>query len=229
MIFTILIPVFNEENTIKEILDKISKIKIENVNFEIIVIDDGSNDKTKNILENNHNLYNKLISYEANQGKGYALKKGLEVATGKYVIIQDADLEYEPSDINKFITLIKKFDSDLIIGSRFNYSDYSRSHNILNKFGNIIITLIFNILNNTTFTDIYSCYICFKKELLDTNSLKTVGFDQQAEILSQVVKRGDKFFEVPINYNGRTSKEGKKIKFYHIFNVIFRIIIGRIK
>ena len=229
MIFTILVPVFNEENTIKEILDKISKIKVENVKFEIIVIDDGSNDKTKNILENNSGLYSKLISYEGNQGKGHAIKKGLEVATGKYVIIQDADLEYEPSDINKFIFLIKKFDSDLIIGSRFNYSEYSRSHNILNKFGNIIITLIFNILNNTTFTDIYSCYICFKKELLDINSLKTVGFDQQAEILSQVVKRGDKFFEVPINYNGRTAKEGKKIKFYHIFNVIFRIIIGRIK
>tara|TARA_B100002051_G_C16708685_1_gene625375 strand:- start:1153 stop:1842 length:690 start_codon:yes stop_codon:yes gene_type:complete len=229
MIFTILIPVFNEEKTIKEILDKISKIKIENVNFEIIVIDDGSNDKTKNILENNASLYNKLISYERNQGKGHAIKKGLNAATGKYVIIQDADLEYEPSDINKFISLIKKFDSDLIIGSRFNYSEYSRSHNILNKFGNIIITLIFNILNNTTFTDIYSCYICFKKELLDTNNLKSVGFDQQAEILSQVVKRGDKFFEVPINYNGRTAKEGKKIKFYHIFNVIFRIIIGRIK
>ena len=147
---------------------------------------------------------------------------------GKYIIFQDADLEYDPNDFLKFFKLIEKFNPDLIIGSRLNYSEYTRSYNILNKFGNKLITFLFNIIYNTTFTDIYSCYVCFKKDLLNINSLKTVGFEQHAEILCKVVKKGKKFYEVPINYNGRDYEEGKKIKFYHIFGVIFQIIIGRI-
>ena len=127
----------------------------------------------------------------------------------------------------KFNNLIDKFEPDLIIGSRFNYSDYTRSHNIFNKFGNFFITTLFNILYNTTFTDIYSCYACFKKKNLDISSLKTEGFEQHAEILCKVVKNGKKFYEVPINYNGRSEDEGKKIRFYHIFGVIFQFMIRR--
>ena len=93
----------------------------------------------------------------------------------------------------------------------------------------MFITLLFNILYNTTFTDIYSCYLCFKKNLLIPDQLTTEGFEQHAEILCKVVKKGNKFYEVPISYNGRTQEEGKKIKFYHIFGVIFRIIIERFK
>ena len=132
-------------------------------------------------------------------------------------------------DYNKFIEVITRFEADAIIGSRLIYSEYTRSHNILNKFGNMFITLLFNILYNTTFTDIYSCYLCFKKNLLIPDQLTTEGFEQHAEILCKVVKKGNKFYEVPISYNGRTQKEGKKIKFYHIFIVIFRIIIERLK
>ena len=117
-------------------------------------------------MEKNKNLYTNLITYNSNRGKGYAIKKGLEKATGKYVFFQDADLEYDPIELNKFIKLINQFNPDLIIGSRFNYSDYTRSHNILNKFGNKIITLIFNLLYNTTFTDIYSCYVLKKNYLM---------------------------------------------------------------
>jgi hypothetical protein len=108
-----------------------------------------------------------------------------------------------------------------------NYSEYTRSHNILNKFGNKFITLIFNLFYNTTFTDIYSCYACYKKNLLDENKLVTKGFEQHAEILCKVVKKGKKFYEIPINYNGRSHQEGKKIKFYHIFSVILRIVYER--
>ena len=114
-------------------------------------------------------------------------------------------------------------------GSRFNYADYSRSHYFLNKIGNKFITFLFNIIYDTTFTDIYSCYACFKKNLLINENLKTDGFEQQAEILCKVVKNGKKFYEVPINYNGRSHDEGKKIKFYHIFSVIFQILVGRFK
>ena len=227
VLISILIPSFNEEKTILNILNRISKTIDTSINYEVVIINDGSTDNTLKLLEQNKNLYNQLITYERNYGKGNAIKKGLEVSKGKYIFFQDADLEYDPIDINKFTKLINRFEPDLIIGSRLNYSEYTRSHNILNKFGNKLITLIFNLFYNTTFTDIYSCYACFKKDLLNEKNLKTKGFEQHAEILCKVIKKGKKFYEVPISYNGRTHEEGKKIKFYHIFSVLFRIVIER--
>ena len=227
ILISILIPSFNEEKTILNILNRISKTIDSSINYEVVIINDGSTDNTLKLLEQNKNLYNQLITYERNYGKGNAIKKGLEASKGKYIFFQDADLEYDPIDINKFTKLINRFEPDLIIGSRLNYSEYTRSHNILNKFGNKLITLIFNLFYNTTFTDIYSCYACFKKDLLNEKNLKTKGFEQHAEILCKVIKKGKKFYEVPISYNGRTHEEGKKIKFYHIFSVLFRIVIER--
>ncbi len=227
ILVSIIVPVYNEEETILAVLKKLSNIRKFEYKFEVIVINDGSNDNTGKILDENQSLIDKQINNETNRGKGYSVKKGLDSADGKYIIFQDADLEYDPSDFIKFFKLIKNFDPDLILGSRFAYTEYTRSLNILNKFGNNLITLIFNLIYNTTFTDIYSCYACFKKELLNINSLKTVGFEQHAEILCKVVMQGKKFYEVPINYNGRSHDEGKKIKFYHIFPVIFQILIGR--
>ena len=228
LLISILVSVYNEEKTILDVLKRLSDIKKLGHSIEVIVINDGSSDNSEKIINENKHLIDKLISNETNRGKGYSIKKGLESSNGKYIIFQDADLEYDPNDFLKFFKLIEKFNPDLIIGSRLNYSDYTRSYNILNKFGNKLITFLFNIIYNTTFTDIYSCYACFKKDLLNINSLKTVGFEQHAEILCKVVKKGKKFYEVPINYNGRDYEEGKKIKFYHIFGVIFQIIIGRI-
>ena len=224
---SVIIPVYNEEKTILEILKKLSDIKKSGHSFQVVVINDGSTDNTEKILNDNKNLIDKLITNEQNKGKGYSVKKGLEFSEGKYIIFQDADLEYDPYEFVKFLKLIEKFEPDLIIGSRFIYSEYTRSHNILNKLGNNLITFLFNLIYNTTFTDIYSCYACFKKNLLDFNSLKTSGFEQHAEILCKVVKKGKKFYEIPISYNGRNLDEGKKIKFYHIFGVIFQILIGR--
>jgi len=224
---SILIPVYNEEKTLLNILERINESKIENFDFETIIINDGSDDNTFNIIKENSDLYDKVINLDKNRGKGYAVKSGLKIATGDYVIFQDADLEYDPKEFIKFTNLINKFSVDAIIGSRFNYSDYIRSHNIANKFGNYILTLFFNLLYNTTFTDIYSCYLAFRRDILDVDKLKTDGFEQHAEILCKIVKKSDKFYEVPINYNGRSAKEGKKIKFYHFFTVIYRILIER--
>ena len=224
---SILIPVYNEEKTLLNILERINESKIENFDFETIIINDGSDDNTFNVIKDNRGLYDKVINLDKNRGKGYAVKSGLKIATGDYVIFQDADLEYDPKEFIKFTNLINKFSVDVIIGSRFNYSDYIRSHNIANKFGNYILTLFFNLLYNTTFTDIYSCYLAFRRDILDVDKLKTDGFEQHAEILCKIVKKSDKFYEVPINYNGRSAKEGKKIKFYHFFTVIYRILIER--
>jgi len=227
MKLSILVPVFNEEKTILSVLKRIHETKISDTDYEIIVINDGSTDNTKTLLENNNDLYTSLINNTRNSGKGFSVKQGLKKASGEYIIFQDADLEYDPIEFEKFINVCKKFNADVVLGSRFNYSDYTRSHNILNKIGNHILTFVFNLFYNTTFTDIYSCYLCFKRELLEPSQLKTDGFDQHAEILSKAVKKGDRFYEVPISYNGRSHAEGKKIKFYHFFSVILRILIER--
>ena len=227
MILSIIIPVYNEERTVIEILKKIKNNSSSLFKYEIIVIDDGSTDQSKKLLENNKHLFDKLLVNETNKGKGFSIKKGILHASGTHIIFQDADLEYEPADYKKFEKIFINFDADGIVGSRFIYSDYSRSYNILNKFGNIILTLVFNLLYNTTFTDIYSCYFAFKKELLDANELRSEGFDQHAEILCKVIKKGNKFYEVPINYNGRSHAEGKKIRAHHFFSVLLQIIRRR--
>ena len=227
MKISIIVPVYNEEKTVAQVLKRLSNTKVEDVEYEIITINDGSTDGSKELLEKNKNYITTLIHNERNSGKGFSVREGLKVATGEYILFQDADLEYDPIEFKKFIKVCNDFDADVVIGSRFNYSEYTRSHNILNKIGNKILTLTFNILYNTTFTDIYSCYLCYKRKLVDPNKLKTNGFDQHAEILSEAVKKGKKYFEVPISYNGRSHEEGKKIKFYHFFSVIYRIILNR--
>ena len=227
MKISIIVPVYNEEKTVAQVLKRLSNTKVENVEYEIIAINDGSTDGSKELLEKNKNYITTLIHNERNSGKGFSVREGLKVATGEYILFQDADLEYDPIEFKKFIKVCNDFDADVVIGSRFNYSEYTRSHNILNKIGNKILTLTFNIIYNTTFTDVYSCYLCYKRKLVDPNKLKTNGFDQHAEILSEAVKKGKKYFEVPISYNGRSHEEGKKIKFYHFFSVIYRIILNR--
>lgn len=229
MILSIIIPAYNEEKTIIKVLEKIKNNSPNLFKYEVIVIDDGSTDGSKKLLENNKNLYNKLLINDTNKGKGFSVKRGILSSSGTHIIFQDADFEYDPSDFKKFVKIFLDFDADGIVGSRFNYSEYTRSHNILNKFANKILTFVFNILYNTTFTDIYSCYFAFKKNLLDADSLKTDGFEQHAEILCKVIKIGSKFYEVPINYNGRNIDEGKKIRAHHFFLVLYQIIIGRIK
>ncbi len=229
MILSIIIPVFNEEKTILEVLKRINNIKLLKLQKEIIVVDDGSNDNTSDILLKNENLYNHLYSNKSNKGKGSAVRLGLENCSGDYVVFQDADLEYDPNDLIKFEKVFLEFDADGIIGSRFNYDKYTRSHSVMNKIGNYFLTFIFNILYNTTFTDIYSCYFAFKRNLINHKNLKIDGFAQHAEILSKAVKSGSKFYEVPINYNGRNVSEGKKIRFYHFFPVLLQILFGRFK
>jgi glycosyltransferase involved in cell wall biosynthesis len=221
---SIIVAVFNEEKTIIEILKKIKDTQKNQFEYEVIVINDGSTDDTFQLLNQNKNLYSKILNFKKNSGKGFAIKEGLKISSGEYIIFQDADLEYDPNDLNHFCNLYDKVDPDLIIGSRFRYREYTRSHNFFNLLGNKFITLFFNLMYNCTFTDIYSCYISFKKKFLDISKLKSKGFEQQAEILSILIKRTNKNYEIPINYSGRDISEGKKIRFYHIFLVFYQII-----
>ena len=227
MILSIIVPVYNEEKTVIDVLNKIKSNSSNLFKYEIIVIDDGSTDQSRKLLEDNKHLYDKLLVNESNKGKGFSVKKGLLNTSGTHIIFQDADLEYDPVDFKKFEKIFSDFDADGIIGSRFIYSNYTRSHNILNKIANTFLTFIFNLLYNSTFTDIYSCYFAFKKDLLNVHELRTEGFEQHAEILCKVIKKGNKFYEVPISYNGRDASEGKKIKARHFFLVLFEIIRGR--
>ena len=227
MILSIIIPVYNEEKTVLKSLQSLKDLNKNLFQHEVIVVNDGSQDSTSKILNENKNLYDKLLTNETNKGKGFSIKKGIIEAKGTHIICHDADLEYNPKDILKFEKIFADFDADGVLGSRFNYSDYTRSHNILNKFANHLITFTFNLLYNTTFTDIYSCYFAFKKELIDPNLLQTSGFEQHAEILCKVVKSGKKFYEVPINYSGRSYSEGKKIRPRHFFSVIYQIFLRR--
>lgn len=188
-ILTVIIPIYNEEKTIISILKKIKSLTFKNFKFEIIVIDDKSTDSSLLLLKQNENLYDELIVNKKNMGKGFAVKEGLSKAKGDYIIFQDGDDEYDPNDFDKFINIYEKFDADLIIGSRINYDKYSSSGNFFNKIGNFIVTNFFNLLFNTTFTDIYSCYLSFKREKLDVSSLRTYGFQQQAEILTKIINK----------------------------------------
>ena len=227
---SILIPTYNEEATIIPLLKSVKKetAKIKSVSFEIVVIDDCSQDNTNKLLRENETLYNYLLSLEINQGKGGAVLRGLEKANGDYILFQDADLEYSPKDYKSLIRPIVEYDVDVVMGSRFVAPQFTRVHYFWHKVGNKALTLIFNILNNTTFTDIYSCYLIYRRNLFPLEKIQTKGWDQHGEILSRAVKNGRVFYEVPISYRGRSYDEGKKIRAFHIFKIVYTLIKTRI-
>lgn len=228
MIISIIIPAFNEESTIIELLNSVNEQNNKDYELEIIVIDDNSTDSTRQLLQENSVLYTKLICLEKNLGKGGAVREGLKNSTGSYVLFQDADLEYNPFEYKKIFRIINDFSADVIIGSRFLSPEYTRVHYYFHKLGNKLITGLFNLFYNTTFTDIYSCYLCFKRELIDPIKLKSNGWSQHAEILATAVKSSKILYEVPISYSGRTFEEGKKIKARHTFSVIYMILKKRL-
>lgn len=224
---SLIIPAYNEEKTILDILGQVREQRVEGIEFEVIVVDDGSKDGTRGLLDANPQLYDRFIKMPQNGGKGAAVQAGLEAATGDYILFQDADLEYSPTEYAKILMPVREFDADIVFGSRFLAPVYTRVHYFWHKVGNNIITLVFNLLNNTTFTDIYSCYFLYRRSLIDPKALRTSGWEQQAEILSRAVRSGRVFYEVPISYRGRSYAEGKKIRAIHALSVIATIIRER--
>ena len=224
---SIIIPAYNEQATIIQLLEKVAEQKVVGVELQIIVIDDGSKDKTVTLLEARPELYAKLVKQAQNGGKGAAVKAGLAEADGDYILFQDADLEYDPADYSKLLEPVLRFDADVVMGSRMVGPPITRVSYFWHKVGNWLITFVFNVLNNTTFSDVYSCYLLYRRSLIDGDKLTTEGWDQHAEILTKSVAAGTRFFEVPISYYGRTYDEGKKIRAHHIIPVFWAMIIKR--
>jgi glycosyltransferase involved in cell wall biosynthesis len=224
---SIIVPAYNEEATIIPLLKRVADQKIAGVEFETIVIDDGSMDRTIGLLEAHPQLYTHLVRQPKNGGKGAAVKAGLAKATGDYVLFQDADLEYDPADYVKLLDPVLRFDADLVMGSRMLAPTYTRVYYYWHKVGNRFLTFAFNILNNSTFTDIYTCYLLYRRSLLKPEELRSEGWEQHAEILSRVWARAAACYEVPINYHGRTYGEGKKIRAHHALAVLAMIVRSR--
>jgi glycosyltransferase involved in cell wall biosynthesis len=226
---TVLVPVFNEERSVVTILQRLNEVRKLIPEMSVLIVNDGSRDGTGVALETHSELFDSLVTLETNSGKGEAVRVGLSQITSDYVLIQDADLEYDPSQIPRLWDLVKSYNIDVLLTTRLNGGGLVRVHYFWHKVGNRLITLVFNVLFNTTFTDIYSGYLIFKTSLVDPRVLKVRGWGQQAEILSKLVKSKGKIYEAPISYHGRSYDEGKKIRASAMMGVIAAMIIGRLK
>jgi|TARA_X000000368_G_C22787860_1_gene604535 glycosyltransferase involved in cell wall biosynthesis len=223
MKLSIIIPCYNEQSTIKEIVQKINLQK--NINKEIIIIDDNSSDKTREILEKEiRNEVNKIIFNDKNYGKGYSIRRGIENASGDYILIQDADLEYDPNDYQKLLGPIINANADVVYGSRFIGNDERRVLYFWHTLGNKFLTLLSNILSNLNFTDMEVGYKLFKTDLIKSIHLKEDRFGFEPEITAKISKKNVKIYEVGINYFGRKYSEGKKITWKDGFSAIRCII-----
>jgi len=226
---SVIVPAYNEEATIVSILQKVRAQRVDGVEFEVIVVDDASSDGTLERLQSRPDLYDRLVNHRENGGKGAAVRSGLRAAAGDYVLFQDADLEYDPAEYAKLLLPVLRFDADLVLGSRFLAPLYTRVHYLWHKIGNKTITAMFNVLFNTTFTDLYTCYVLFRRSLIAADELRTDGWEQQAEILCLAVRRSKTYYEVPIAYHGRSYDEGKKIRAHHVIAVMLTIMRTRFR
>ena len=222
---TIIIPAYNEINTIQEIIDKIFNIKI---NKQIILVDDCSSDGTKEVIIRNKNKIDKIIFHDFNRGKGAAIKSAQEFVQGEYVVIQDADLEYDPEDLNSLLFEIENKRSKVVYGSRVlsniqNKKSQNFSHG-LRIYGNIFLTKLSNLINSQNLTDAHTCYKMFDSNLFKSIKLEENDFSFCPEITTKISLLNIDILEIAINYNGRSYEQGKKIKANDGFKAIWTLI-----
>jgi glycosyltransferase involved in cell wall biosynthesis len=208
MKLSVVIPVYNEAATIKEVISSVMAAPYEK---EVIVIDDGSVDGTREILNELSSPGLRIVAHGRNRGKGAALRTGFGMATGNFVIIQDADLEYSPSDYPKLLKPLLDGRADVVYGSRFIGGDEHRTLFFWHMVGNRLLTLFSNMLSNLNLTDMETCYKAFRREILEQITIEEDRFGFEPEITAKVSKLGARIFEVGISYSGRTYSEGKKI------------------
>ena len=225
MKLSIIIPVFNEQNTILQILEKINMVDF--IQKEIIIVDDCSSDKTINLLKNLSKQEYKIFYHNINLGKGAAIQTGKKFVTGDIVVIQDADLEYDPEDYKLLVEPIVNGKAKVVYGSRvlgkkrYSLKNFSSIYRI---FFNHLLTIFSNIMNNQNLTDAHTCYKTFSTELFNSIDLKENGFSFCPEITTKIAKKGIRIKEVSIEYYGRSYKEGKKINILDGFKALFAII-----
>tara|TARA_A200000113_G_scaffold34931_1_gene28711 strand:- start:26 stop:730 length:705 start_codon:yes stop_codon:yes gene_type:complete len=226
MKITVIIPVFNELKTVRTIIDKILNLK--DLDIQIILVDDFSTDGTRELIENElSKKVDKVVFHSSNKGKGSAIISAKKFIKGNIVIIQDGDLEYDPKDYYQLIKPILDNSYKIVYGSRVLGKGRYRTNkftSLFRIFCNHILTIISNFINSQNLTDAHTCYKVFKSEVFNDIILEENGFNFCPEITTKVSNLGIKIFEVPISYNGRTHKEGKKIKFIDGFEAILTII-----
>ena len=223
MKLSIIIPCYNEEKTLKTIIERV--LKFNEIEKEIIIIDDCSTDNSKSIIQELSNLNPEIraIYLDKNSGKGAALKKGFEEVCGDIVLIQDADLEYDPKDYSALIKPFKYTDADVVYGSRFMGGEYVRLHFFWHYVANKLLTFTTNIVTNLNMSDMETGYKLFKKSAIQSINVKEKSFGIEPEITVKLARKKFIFYEVPISYQGRSYEEGKKITLKDAFFALYCI------
>ncbi len=227
---SVIIPVYNEERTIHLILNKIASVRLKNnIEKEIIIVDDCSKDNTKHAVEkyinDNPGQGIRFFCQEKNKGKGAALHRGIECATGEYLVIQDADLEYDPNDYNLLLEPVFYDTADVVYGSRFLGGNPKRILFFWHTMGNKFLTFLSNMFTNLNLSDMETCYKMFRTEIIQKIKLKENRFGFEPEVTAKISRVRDvKIYEVGISYYGRTYKEGKKINWKDGFRAIYCIL-----
>ena len=219
---SIIIPCYNEINTINEVVKRVKSSKIKSK--QIIIVDDFSTDGTRALLHNFADESIQVIFENKNQGKGAAISKGIELATGEITIIQDADLEYDPTEYEKIIDPIVLGKADVVYGSRFQGAQPHRVVYFWHRLGNGFLTLLSNVMTDINLTDMETCYKAFRTEILKSIDIKEKRFGFEPEITAKVARKRFRIYEVGISYYGRTYEEGKKIGWRDGIRAIWCII-----
>jgi glycosyltransferase involved in cell wall biosynthesis len=218
---SVIVPVFDERNTVVEIVRRVRAVDLP-VDLEIVVVDDGSTDGTRDVLRQLADSTVRVITHDVNRGKGAAIRSGLAHVTGDLVIVQDADLEYDPEDWPKLLTPILRGKARVVYGSRF--TGERRNMLFLHWVGNRFLSLVTNVLYNTTLSDMETCYKLFDRTILDGITLRAQRFEFEPEVTAKILRRGIRIYEVPISYTGREFDEGKKITWRDGFFALWTLV-----